>query len=113
MQPKSALGADGAPVDGELTLEAYAEQLKRARQLSGLASLLPKGAMAAAGGSDASVADTLRRQEDIVRCGGAVGAVARSRVLSGRAGCAQRQRTRPLVTHSLTRARRRRRAAAR
>ena len=73
MAPPSAGGdasLDG-PDSGELTLEAYADQLKRARQLSGLASLLPKGAMAAAGGSEASVADTLKRQEDIVRCGGA------------------------------------------
>jgi DNA-binding transcriptional MocR family regulator len=67
MQPAGGAGDDG-PISGELTLDAYADQLKRARQLSGLASLLPKGAMAAAGGSDASVAQTLKRQEDIVRC---------------------------------------------
>ena len=64
----AAADADAGPANGDLTLEAYADQLKRARQLSGLSSLLPKGAMAAAGGSDASVSDTLKRQEDIVRC---------------------------------------------
>ena len=68
MQPKDAADTDAGPESGELTLESYAEQLKRARQMSSLASLLPKGAMAAAGGSDASVAQTLKRQEDIVRC---------------------------------------------
>ena len=68
MQPKDAAAADAGPESGELTLESYAEQLKRARQMSSLASLLPKGAMAAAGGSEASVAQTLKRQEDIVRC---------------------------------------------
>ena len=68
MQPKAEAFDDAGPASGELTLDAYADQLKRARQLSGLAFLLPKGATAAMGGSDASVSATLKRQEDIVRC---------------------------------------------
>lgn len=51
--------------DGVLTIDAYAAQLRRARQLSNLASLLPAGAAAAAGG-DGAVAATLAKQEAVL-----------------------------------------------
>jgi len=58
----------GLPADAaSFSLEAYADQLKQARRLSSFSSLLPKGAMQAAGG-DASVAEALKRQEDVIRC---------------------------------------------
>ena len=79
--PPPAAGDAAAPAappdDGDaslgelsnLTLDAYADQLKRARQMAGLASMLPKGMLGAAGAAtDASVGATLKKQEDVIRC---------------------------------------------
>jgi len=67
-KPEATPGGDQLPDMAGFNLDTYADQLKRARQMSGLASLLPKGALAAAGGSDSSVAATLKKQEDVIRC---------------------------------------------
>ncbi len=52
-----------------LTLDAYADQLKRARQMSGLAAMLPAGASAALGGAEGTKALTamLTQHEAIIR----------------------------------------------
>jgi hypothetical protein len=66
--PPSPFASDEPlPEASSITLDAYADQLKRARQLSSLGSLLPKGALAAVGGSDSSVASTLQRNEGVIR----------------------------------------------
>ena len=59
----------------DLTLEAYADQLKRARQMSGLAAMLPAGASAALGGAEGTKALTamLTQHEAIIRCVGGRG----------------------------------------
>lgn len=62
-----------------LTLDSYADQLKRARQMAGLASMLPKGMLGAAGAAtDASVSATLKKQEDVIRCAASLQPVSRS-----------------------------------
>ena len=68
--PAPAAYQPGAPAAEEalpetLTLDAYADQLRNARRLSSFASLLPKSAVAAAGG-DASMFETIKRQEAVI-----------------------------------------------
>ena len=66
-EPAADAATEQLPADAaHFTLDSYADQLKRARQLSSLSSLLPKAAVAAAGG-DSSVASSLKRQEDVIR----------------------------------------------
>ena len=65
-----------------LTLDAYADQLKRARQMSGLAAMLPAGASAALGGAEGTKALTamLTQHEAIIRrvaCSAALACVRR------------------------------------
>ena len=67
-QPSPPGGLDDAALGdvSNLTLDAYADQLKRARQLAGLSQLLPKSLVG--GATDSSVAATLKAQEDVIRC---------------------------------------------
>ena len=69
--PPPAISDEALGELSSLTLESYADQLKRARQVAGLASMLPKGMLGAAGAAtDASVGATLKKQEDVIRCAG-------------------------------------------
>ena len=116
MKPKEEAPAGGADISLDeptldLTLEAYADQLKRARQMSGLAAMLPAGASAALGGAEGTKALTamLTQHEAIIRhvappsacaCAGARALTAAACAAPCRRALTPEERAAPLATLS-------------